>query len=52
MNLGFAKISSRHTFLIDPNGQVRKTYLNVNAPVHSAEVLADLAQFQQAPAAD
>jgi peroxiredoxin Q/BCP len=52
MNLGFAKISSRHTFLIDPNGQVRKTYLNVNAPAHSTEVLADLAQFQQAPAAD
>lgn len=52
MNLGVAKISSRHTFLIDPNGLVCKTYLNVDAQAHSAEVLADLAQFQQTPAAN
>jgi peroxiredoxin Q/BCP len=51
MNLGVAKISARHTFLIDPDGLVRKTYLNVNAQAHSAELLADLAQFQQAPSA-
>src|SRR6266849_7337684 len=51
VNLGVAKLSARHTFLIDPNGIVRKTYLNVNAEKHSAEVLADLAQLQQAPAA-
>jgi peroxiredoxin Q/BCP len=47
VNLGVAKLSSRHTFLIDPNGIIRKTYLNVNAEKHSAEVLADLAQLQQ-----
>ncbi len=51
VNLGVAKLSARHTFLIDPEGIVRKTYLNVNAEKHSAEVLADLAQLQQAPAA-
>src|SRR5260370_36134453 len=51
VNLGVAKLSARHTFLIDPNGVVRKTYLNVNAEKHSAEVLADLSQNQQAPAA-
>src|SRR5713101_3510571 len=51
VNLGVAKLSSRHTFLIDPNGVVRKTYLNVNAEKHSAEVLADLSQLQQPPAA-
>src|SRR6266852_7113630 len=51
VNLGVAKLSARHTFLIDPNGVVRKTYLNVNAEKHSAEVLADLSQLQQAPAA-
>ena len=47
VNLGVAKLSARHTFLIDPAGVVRKTYLNVNAEKHSAEVLADLSQLQQ-----
>ena len=51
VNLGVAKLSARHTFLIDPDGVVRKVYLNVNAEKHSAEVLADLSQLQQAPAA-
>jgi peroxiredoxin Q/BCP len=51
VNLGVAKLSARHTFLIDPAGVVRKTYLNVNAEKHSAEVLADLEQLQQLPAA-
>ena len=49
VNLGVAKLSARHTFLIDPAGVVRKTYLSVNADKHSAEVLADLAQLQQSP---
>ena len=48
VNLGVAKLSARHTFLIDPGGIVRKTYLNVNAAKHSAEVLADLTGLQQA----
>jgi peroxiredoxin Q/BCP len=51
VNLGVAKLSARHTFLIDPAGVVRKTYLNVNAEKHSTEVLADLAQLQQANSA-
>jgi peroxiredoxin Q/BCP len=46
LNLGVAKLSARHTFLIDPEGVVRKSYLNVNAGTHSAEVLSDLAQLQ------
>jgi len=46
VNLGLAKLSARHTFLIDPEGVVRKNYLNVNAGKHSAEVLNDLAQLQ------
>ena len=49
MNLGVAKLSARHTFLIDPAGIVRKSYLNVNAEKHSAEVLADLSRLQQPP---
>jgi thioredoxin-dependent peroxiredoxin len=47
VNLGVAKLSARHTFLIDPAGVICKTYLNVNAEKHSAEVLADLTQLQQ-----
>ena len=51
VNLGVAKLSARHTFLIDPAGVIRKTYLSVNAAKHSEEVLADLSQFQKASAA-
>jgi thioredoxin-dependent peroxiredoxin len=50
VNLGVAKLSTRHTFLIDPEGIVRKAYLSVDAGHHSAEVLADLAELQQASA--
>ena len=49
VNLGVAKLSARHTFLIDPHSIVRKTYFNVNSEKHSAEVLADLSQLQQPP---
>jgi peroxiredoxin Q/BCP len=49
VNLGVAKLSARHTFLIDPAGVIRKTYLSVNAEKHSAEVLADLSQLQHPP---
>ena len=41
------KLSSRHTFLIDPNGVVRKSYMDVKPDVHSAEVLADLTAFEK-----
>lgn len=47
VNLGVAKLSARHTFLIDPAGVIRKVYLNVDASRHSAEVLADLAELQK-----
>jgi thioredoxin-dependent peroxiredoxin len=45
LNLGIAKLSSRHTFLIDPQGVVRKVWLDVDIAKHSAEVLAALADF-------
>ena len=41
------KLSSRHTFLIDPSGVVRKSYMDVKPDVHSAEVLADLTAFEK-----
>jgi peroxiredoxin Q/BCP len=50
MNLGVAKLSARHTFLIDPQGVVRKVYLEVHPDKHSEEVLAELDELQQAPA--
>jgi thioredoxin-dependent peroxiredoxin len=51
MNLGVKKLSSRHTFIINPDGVIVKEYMDVNAGKHSAEVLADLTQLQQPPAA-
>jgi peroxiredoxin Q/BCP len=49
MNFGVVKISARHTFLIDPNGVVRKVYLDVKPQQHSEEVLAALTELQAAP---
>ena len=48
MNLGVAKLSSRHTFLIDPQGKVEKVWLDVKPDKHSEEVLAALTELQGA----
>lgn len=42
LNLGVAKLSARHTFLIDPSGMIRKVWTNVDVKRHSDEVLAAL----------
>jgi thioredoxin-dependent peroxiredoxin len=47
MNLGVAKLSARHTFLIDPNGIVQKVYTDVKPEKHSEEVLAALTELQK-----
>jgi peroxiredoxin Q/BCP len=47
MNLGVAKLSARHTFLIDPNGIVQKVYTDVKPEKHSEEVLAALAELEK-----
>ena len=47
VDLGVAKLSARHTFLIDPAGVIRKVYLKVDPSRHSAEVLRDLAELQK-----
>jgi peroxiredoxin Q/BCP len=39
------KFAKRQTFLIDPQGVVRKAYLNVDPDTHAAQVLADLHTF-------
>jgi peroxiredoxin Q/BCP len=48
MNFGVAKLSARHTFVIDPNGVVRKVFLDVKPQPHSEEVLAALTELQAA----
>lgn len=45
---GLAKIANRNTFLIDPEGVIRKVYTDVKPASHSAEVLADLDRLQSA----
>lgn len=47
VNLGVAKLSARHTFLIDPTAVIRRVYLKVDPSKHSAEVLADLTELQK-----
>lgn len=42
MNFGIAQISSRHTFLIDPQGKIARSFLSVNPARHSNEMLAAL----------
>ncbi|MEO8100410.1 MAG: peroxiredoxin [Acidobacteriota bacterium] len=39
-------IANRNTFLIDPQGKIRKVYENVNPTPHSKDVLADLATMK------
>jgi len=45
LNLGVAKLSSRHTFLIDPNGVVRKVWTSVDVKTHSDDVLSAIEQL-------
>lgn len=40
-------VSIRHSFLIDPNGVLRETFVNVNPAIHSTEVLARLENLQK-----
>ncbi len=46
-NLGLVKFASRHTFIINPEGQVAKVFTEVNPNKHSEEVLAALAELQK-----
>jgi thioredoxin-dependent peroxiredoxin len=48
MNLAVAKLSARHTFLIDPQGKIEKVWLDVKPDKHSEEVLAALTELQGA----
>lgn len=47
VNLAVTKLSSRHTFLIDPQGVIRKVWTTVNVSAHSVEMLAALDELQK-----
>jgi peroxiredoxin Q/BCP len=49
INLGVTKLSARHTFLIDPQGVIRKVWTSVDVHVHSGEILASLDELQKTP---
>ena len=48
-NLGVAKFSKRHTFIIDPQGKIVKEFTDVDSDInqHSSQVLAALAELQK-----
>jgi thioredoxin-dependent peroxiredoxin len=44
---GANEVAARNTFLVDPQGTIRKVFLAVNPDPHSKEVLAALAELQK-----
>jgi peroxiredoxin Q/BCP len=49
-NLGIVKFSSRHTFLIDPQGKVVRNFTRINPSHHSEEVLSALDEIAKTSA--
>src|SRR5205823_6975356 len=47
MNFGVAQISARHTFLIDPQGKIARSYMSVSPSRHSAEMLAAIDELEK-----
>jgi peroxiredoxin Q/BCP len=47
MQMGDAKLAARHTFIINPEGKIVKTYGEVSPSKHSEEVLAALGDLQK-----
>ncbi len=46
-NFGVVQVAARHTFLIDPQGKIERSYTNVDPNKHSEEVLAALDELQK-----
>ncbi len=46
-DFGVFKVAKRYTFLINPDGALKKRYLNVDTSRHSQEIIDDLGAFQQ-----
>ncbi len=47
MNFGIIQISSRHTFLIDPQGNIAHAFTSVNPSRHSSEMLAAIDDLEK-----
>jgi thioredoxin-dependent peroxiredoxin len=47
MNFGVTQLSARHTFLIDPNGVVRKVWTDVDVKRHSDDVLGTIEEMEK-----
>lgn len=45
-SLGFMKLAKRHTFIIDPDGNIAVIYREVNPTNHSQEILTELEKLQ------
>jgi peroxiredoxin Q/BCP len=48
MNFGVTQVAARHTFIIDPQGKIERSYTTVDPNKHSEEVLGALAELQTA----
>lgn len=48
LNLGIIRFAKRHSFIIDPQGNIAKIYRNVDPQKHVADILQDLKQLQKA----
>jgi thioredoxin-dependent peroxiredoxin len=46
-DFGVFKVAKRYTFLINPDGVLKKRYLSVDTSRHSQEIIDDLSAFQQ-----
>jgi peroxiredoxin Q/BCP len=44
---GANEVAARNTFLVDPQGTIRKVFLKVDPNPHSKEVLESLAELQK-----
>ena len=44
---GTTEVAARNTFLVDPQGMIRKVFLKVNPNPHSKEVLTALAELEK-----
>ncbi|HKK15582.1 MAG TPA: peroxiredoxin, partial [Gammaproteobacteria bacterium] len=47
ISLGPIKIAKRHSFIIDPEGNVARVYRDVKPAKHSEEIIRDLRSLQQ-----
>jgi peroxiredoxin Q/BCP len=47
VNFGVAQVSARHTFLIDPQGRIARSFNSVSPRKHSSEMLAAIDELEK-----